>query len=77
MTGPAADPVEEVLRQRLQRLGLVRRADRRVRLEAFEGCFDFDLGDGEAPEGEAGKEGVPVLGRDEVGRRRWGRETIS
>lgn len=64
-----ADAVEKVAREGMKRLGLLGVLQRVVEVESLEAGLDLDLGDGESPHGQSRKEEIPVLGRDEVGRR--------
>lgn len=59
-----AHTLDKVLREGVQRVGLVARADGRVEFEPLETRLDFDFRDRQAPEREARQEGVPVFRRD-------------
>jgi hypothetical protein len=64
-----ADAVEEVAREGVKRFGLLGVLQRVVEIQSLEAGLHLDLGDGESPHRQSREEEVPVLGRDEVGRR--------
>ena len=63
-----ADAVQEVAREAVESFRLLDILQRGIEVEPLETGLDLDLRDGEAPDGEAGEEQVPVFGRDKTGR---------
>lgn len=59
-----AHSIQEVARERVERVELLGILKRVVRLESLEARLHFDLGHREAPDCEAGKEEIPVFRRD-------------
>lgn len=72
-----AHSIEEVPRERVESIQLLRVLKRVVRLESLETCLHLNLGHCEPPDRETGEEQVPVFGRHETGRSSYRQSKIS